>query len=156
MLKALMYIIEECSDLEVFLNLPVDEMSGHLRRAGVPEPEVDQVLHWFDGLWNYEADNSVLGIGAQDAMRFYSPEECDVLDEHCRGFILSLEHKGILDPYARELLIDRLMSLKTNQCLTPLDVQWVGLLVLYHLPNRKEELTALQHIVMFGDQGRLQ
>jgi Smg protein len=58
------------------------------------------------------------------------------VDTTCRDFLMYLSNTGILDAQRRELVIDRLMALETDD-ITLEDVKWVVLMVLFNQPGRK-------------------
>ena len=66
----------------------------------------------------------------------YSLEECARLDAGCRGLLLSLERGGILSPTQREIVIERLLALDSEE-LSLEQVKWVVLMVLSCQPGEE-------------------
>ncbi|MEE9448281.1 MAG: DUF494 domain-containing protein [Arenicellales bacterium] len=71
------------------------------------------------------------------AMRHYLPEEQGKLNLEARGLLLSLEQCGVLNPASRELVIDRLMALETDD-IDIHHIKWVILMVLTNCQNEHE------------------
>ena len=65
-----------------------------------------------------------------------SLDELDLLDAECRGFLMALEQRGVLDAEARERVIERALALEQSP-VDLNDLKWVVLLVLYNTPNRE-------------------
>ena len=70
------------------------------------------------------------------AIRIFDTLEQARLDTDCRGYLVYLEHVGILSPTQRELVIDRLMALDGDE----IDIEklkWVVLMVLFSQPGQE-------------------
>ncbi len=72
----------------------------------------------------------------QQSFRIYSDEECGKLDTECRGFLLFLEQMGVLDHATREMVIDRVMALDSEEVDLE-QLKWVILMVLFNQPGQE-------------------
>ena len=81
------------------------------------------------------------------SLRLFNDQELDRLDSGCRGFLLFLEQAKVLGSHERELVIDRIMALESNE----IDLQqlkWVVLMVLFNQPDKEAAITWMEDIVM--------
>ena len=58
--------------------------------------------------------------------------ETKKLDLECQGYLSSLEQMGILTAASRELIIDRVMALETDE-ISIEQLRWLCLIVLYNI-----------------------
>jgi Smg protein len=68
-------------------------------------------------------------------------------EDKCRGFLLYLEHAGVLNLHERELVIDRVMALETEE-INIQQLKWVVLMVLFNQPDKEAAITWMEDIVM--------
>jgi len=109
-LELLVYLFEHYMDDEGE-RLPDEEgLRDELQQAGFRLHDIRKAFAWLGDL----ADRpEALGSTATDsALRHYDDSELVRLDSSCRGFLLFLEHNGVLNPVSRERVIDRLMALE--------------------------------------------
>jgi Smg protein len=79
-------------------------------------------------------------------MRFYTEQELLRLDVQCRGYLLFLEQVGVLDGETREVVIERVMALDTDEI--DLDqMKWVVLMVLFYQPGREAAYAWMEDLV---------
>jgi Smg protein len=76
--------------------------------------------------------------------------ETERLDTDCRDFLIYLSNVGILDPQRRELVIDRLLALQSDE-ITLEDVKWVVLMVLFNQPGQEANYAWMEDL-MFDTQ----
>ncbi len=128
-LDVLMYLFETITEQEH------DEAKDHgvlrqeLLKAGFGEPEVDHALNWLGDL-NRDPQRPFPAAPAKHSARVFNATELSRLDVECRGYLMYLEHVGILSPLHREIVIERLMALGAGE----IDVEqlkWVTLMVLF-------------------------
>jgi len=84
--------------------------------------------------------------------RAYAPRELAKLDAQCRGFLLTLEHSGILTPQDRELVIERSLA-AAGASLTLEQVKLIVLMVLWNQQTPTSQLVAEE--IFAGAQDRL-
>jgi Smg protein len=109
-----------------------DTLTQELERAGFPSAEVQRALAWLEELGEDPGRGDLATTGR--AIRVFDSLEQSRLDTDCRGYLVHLEHVGILSPTQRERVIDRLMALDGDE----IDVdrlKWVVLMVLFSQPG---------------------
>jgi Smg protein len=79
-------------------------------------------------------------------MRFYAEQELKLLNTACRGYLLFLEQVGVLDQMTREVVIERVLALETDEI--DLDqLKWVVLMVLFYQPGREVAYAWMEDLV---------
>ena len=79
-------------------------------------------------------------------MRIYTDSERSRLPTDCRGYLLQLERTGILSPQQREIVIERLMALDTEE-LDVAQLKWVVLMVLSSQPGEELACSRMEDLV---------
>lgn len=146
-LDVLMYLFESFVDSDDEPEPNRNELKEELERAGFGDREIDRALDWLDGLNATEAESSA---PRSTAMRLYGDSELERLDTGARGYLLHLEHIGILQAVQRELVIDRLLALDHDE----IDVEqtkWVVMMVLFSQPGQQEAYAQMEDLVFAGD-----
>ena len=142
-LDILMYLFEQYLDdgSEPDRQSLHDELSG----AGFAPDEVERALSWLEGLNQLSADDTgALTMGS--SIRVFTDSECGRLDTQCRGFIMFLEQNGIVSASQRELVLDRLMALESDE-IDVEHVKWVVLMVLFNQPGQEEAYARMEDLV---------
>jgi len=76
----------------------------------------------------------------------YTDDECEKLNQEARGFLLFLEQVAVLDQVSREMVIDRVMALETDDI--DLDqLKWVVLMVLFNMPGQEAAFAWMEDMV---------
>ena len=88
------------------------------------------------------------------AVRLYDRIEQERLDSQCRGYLLHLEQVGILTPAQRELVIDRLLALGTDD-IDIEQIKWVVMMVLFSQPGQEQAYARMEDLVFADDPGWL-
>ncbi len=146
-LDVLMYLFESFADSEDEPEPDRNELKEELERAGFHDREIDRALDWLDGLNSAGATSNA---PQQMALRVFDTAEQERLDPPSRGYLLHLEQIGILQPIQRELVIDRLLALDSEE----IDVEqtkWVVMMVLFSQPNQKEAFVQMEDLVFADD-----
>jgi Smg protein len=146
-LDVLMYLFDNYEDEDVKLTPDQDALRGQLLEAGFAAREVNKAFDWLEALATQKDDHYSSGITASSASRIYHDKELQKLDTECRGFLLFLEQAGVLDLQDREMVIDRVMALESED----IDLQqlkWVVLMVLFNQPGKEAVITWMEDIVM--------
>lgn len=114
-----------------------ESLSRKLLAAGFDQPEIDRALEWLDGLEGLQAKDEA---GLDHAgLRHFSELECSRLATEGRGFLTYLENAGLLDPQAREWVVERAMALDDRE--VPADkIKWITLLALWRLGGPMDAL----------------
>lgn len=142
-LDVLMYLFEAYLDADPQPEPDRDALRGELQRAGFGRHEIDHALEWLDGLSD-EGGGRAHAV-TDRAMRVFSVEECERLDVDCRGYLLYLEHVGILSAAQRELAIDRIMALGSD--IDVEQIKWVVLLVLFTQPGQEVAYARMEDLI---------
>jgi Smg protein len=131
MLDVLLYLFEHY--MEEGREVPHDEaiLKGVLKDAGFPQTEINKAFLWLEDLVQQGGE---AGAEAQQriSFRIYTPKELGRLDGQCRGFLLTLEHCGVVTPQTREIIIERAMALD----LEDIDLDKFRLIVMMVLANQ--------------------
>ena len=149
-LEVLMYLFENYyiygGDEEA---LDEASLTSELQRAGFQDGEITKALAWLESLTPGEG---VARNPTGRSLRVYTAQEHQKLDVECRGFLLFMEQSGILDPAARELVIDRVMALEGDE----IDLgrlKWIVLMVLFNQPGKEEAVAWIEDLVFDGAEG---
>ena len=126
-----------------------DSVQHELLEAGFQDHEIRHAFDWLEGLAvqaETTADSSASNTNSDFSFRIYTPQESVRLDSECQGYLLFLEQAGILSSHTRELVIDRVMALQTDD----FDLQqlkWVLLMVLFNQPGQEEAYACMEDLV---------
>lgn len=150
-LDVLMYLFQNYMDDETDPNPDRASIQGELLAAGFPSREIHQAFEWLDSLVDRRTTPLVVDPGS---CRIYVGPESDKLDVECQGFLLSLEQAGILDSETRELVIDRVMALESDD-IGLRRLKWIILMVLFNQPGREEACAWLEDLVFDDVPGYL-
>ncbi|MDC0610862.1 DUF494 family protein [Vibrio sp.] len=156
MMDILMYLFETYIHSDAELQVDQDELEDELLRAGFHQKDIFKALNWLEELAALQkADaHSALETSATTAMRMYTQDEIYRIDVECRGFLLFLEQIKVLTPETREMVIDRVMGLETNQFELD-DLKWIILMVLFNVPGNESAYTVMEEWLYTNEQGIL-
>lgn len=141
-LDVLMYMFEHYMDDEPEPDR--DSLYEALSEAGFDHDQVDDAFGWLDELNQLRSDGSGSQVGT--GLRVFSELECLQLDVTCRGFLMHLEQSGILTAAQREVVVDRLMALGSDEVDVE-HVKWVVLMVLFNQPGQEEAYARMEGLV---------
>lgn len=137
MLDVLIYLFENYLGTELDDHSQRSTLGEELKAAGFPSRVVENAFDWLEGLRLQR--ELPLPSPSEGGLRLYVAEECQLIPTECRGFLLHLEHLGILNPQTRESVIDRLMTLalrdRKAEMVTLNDLKWIVLMVLFNQPK---------------------
>lgn len=150
-LDVLMYLFETYVDTDEEPEPDHHELREELARAGFGDGEIDHALDWLDALG---ANHDVLSqeVDAGRSLRLYDRLERERLDVAGRGYILYLEQIGILSPSQRELVIDRLLALESDDIDVD-QIKWVVLMVLFSQPGQEHAYARMEDLVFEDNPG---
>jgi Smg protein len=146
-LDVLMYLFESFVDSDNEPEPDRNELKEELERAGFHDREIDRALDWLDGL---NSTSVTSAAPRQQAFRVFDDGELERLVPATRGYLLNLEQIGILQPVQRELVIDRLLALDSEE----IDVEqtkWVVMMVLFSQPGQQEAYAQMEDLVFADD-----
>ncbi len=130
-----------------------DSMHDELLEAGFPRGEVKRAFDWLEGLAARQQEAPVpLGSGA---FRIFTAQECERLDIGGRGFLMHLEQIGVLSPEARELVMDRVLALDTDDGIDGTQLKWLILMVLFNQPGQEDAYAWVEDLLLDEFSGTL-
>ncbi len=151
----LMYLFENYMDEGPEFHPDQESLTVELAEAGFPRGEITKAFNWLEGLSALRSQSEGLTRpGAARALRHYTAQELERLNEDCRGFLLFMEQSGVLDPLTRELVIDRIMALEVGEVSLE-QLKWVVLMVLFNQPGQEYAYELLEDLVFDEMHGHL-
>ena len=144
-LDVLMYLFETFVDAEDEPEPDRNELREELERAGFRNREIDRALDWLDGL-NAAALPDQEQTNTAPTFRIYDDFEQDRFDAQCRGYVLYLEQSGILNAIQREIVIDRLLALDSDEVDIE-QIKWVVMMVLFSQPGQEQAYARMEDLV---------
>ncbi|ACZ78531.1 MULTISPECIES: DUF494 family protein [Dickeya] len=157
MFDVLMYLFETYIHNETEMRVDQDTLTDDLTRAGFDRDDIYSALDWLEKLADLqEGQTPPLALASDPlALRIYTAEEEQRLDADCRGFLLFLEQIKVLNLETREMVIDRVMALET-QDFDLEDLKWVILMVLFNVPGCENAYQQMEDLLFEANEGYLQ
>ena len=150
-IDVLMYIFSSYIDSDDNLPENRDSIDSDLREAGFKPDEIDKAFDWLDDLALSAETPSIEQSG--NAIRIYTSREQARMDKRIRGFLMFLEHSGVLTPNLRELVVNRIMALDSDMPIDMDEFKWVVMMVLFNHAEDQDENTLLHYEdIVFADQ----
>lgn len=144
--EILIYLFENYMYDEGELEQDRDLLQQELMDAGFHRSEIGKAFDWLEGLTVAGLDGAPPSA-PQHSFRIYGERESEKLDSECRGFILFLEQMGVLDHATREMVIDRVMALDSDEVDLE-QLKWVILMVLFNQPGQEAAVAWMEDLVM--------
>jgi Smg protein len=130
MYDILVYLFENCQHAELAYDR--ERVAKKLSAAGFEDSDISEALHWLAGVRVAHSVREPLP-DSRATFRAYAPRELAKLDAQSRGFLLTLEHSGILNADTRELVIERALAANGDT----LSLEQLKLVVLMVLWNQQ-------------------
>jgi len=146
-LDVLIYLFEHYMEDDVEFSVDPETLRVELKEAGFEDAQVSKAFDWLEGLAAQRHDGDAAILPGSKAIRVFTAQEARKIDLESRGFLLFLEQVGVLEPHSRELVIDRLMALESEE-IDLEQVKWVVLMVLFNQPGQEEAFTWMEDLVM--------
>lgn len=146
-LDVLMYIFDHYIEDDLEIAPDQETLKVRLVEAGFRHHQIDKAFAWLEGLAVQRETSDAVDLPDLGAIRVFCEQELEKLDAECRGFLLFLEQARVLNAQERELVIDRIMALESDE----IDLQqlkWVVLMVLFNQPGKEAAITWMEDIVM--------
>ena len=137
MYEVLVFLFENCQQAELAYDR--ERVAKKLSAAGFEHSEISEALHWLAGMTRTPRRVREPLPDARSSFRAYAPRELAKLDAECRGFLLTLEHSGILSAETRELVIERALAASGEK----LNLEQLKLVVLMVLWNQQTPTSRL-------------
>lgn len=156
MFDVLMYLFETYIHNEAEMRVDQDKLTRDLTDAGFDREDIYNALLWLEKLADYqEGLVAPIQLAADPlSMRIYMPEEMQRLDAECRGFLLFLEQIQVLSLETREMVIERVMALETEEFDLE-DLKWVVLMVLFNVPGCENAYQQMEELLFEVNEGIL-
>jgi len=149
----LLYLFENYMYDEGELEQDRESLRKELLDAGFRSPEIGKAFDWLEGLATMP-EHVTGNVVQPQAIRIFSDEEQERLDVESRGFLLFLEQMGVLDPMTREMVIDRVMALDSDEADLE-QLKWVVLMVLFNQPGQEAAVAWMEDLVLDERAGLL-
>ena len=127
-----------------------DSLEENLHQAGFTNVEIEKAFNWLDGLAEQRHQPDLFHDNHRP-IRVYVDSEISRLDTECRDFLMYLENTGILDAQRRELVLDRVLALETDE-ITLEDMKWVVLMVLFTQPGQEANFAWMEDLMFDTEQ----
>ncbi len=140
----LMYLFENIIGEELPIDPERELVVDQLEELGFPQHEIIKAFDWLEDL----ADIQQISEDKQKtstSVRVYSELEKMLLDAECIGFLIHLEHSGVLTDTTRELILDRVIALDTLLDIEQL--KWIVMIVLYSHPGEENAYAWMESMV---------
>ncbi|MFC4698813.1 DUF494 family protein [Glaciecola siphonariae] len=157
MFDILMYLFENMVHSESEVMIDQDELTEELVRAGFHHDEIYKALAWLEKLCELQTtdDTPYLQYKSKTrTTRIYTHEEQQRLDVESRGFLMFLEQINVLDSTTREMVLDRVMEIETNEFCV-IDLKWVVLMVLFNVPGKELAYEQMEELLFELPEGLL-
>jgi Smg protein len=125
-----------------------EDLARDLACVGFTHQNVERALDWLADLASVR-ERALLDPDIDrggPAVRIFSEGELTRLSTECRGFLLTLERLGVLQPLQREIVIDRMLALDADELDTE-QLKWVVLMVLSSQPGQDLAFQRLEDLV---------
>lgn len=146
-IDVLMYLFDNCVEDHYEMGEDEEALKLELIMAGFPDRQVNKAFEWLEGLLLQKEVVRKDAKFSTSAVRLFNHQEMEKLDTECRGFILFLEQAGVVSAHDRELILDRVMALETDEIELP-QLKWIILMVLMNQSGKEAEYGLIEDIVM--------
>ena len=145
-IDVLLYLFENYIDTDDTNKPDKDTLELELERVGFQQLEVNKAFDWLESMTVVSEDSLEKNTNSDLLLRLYSKQEMERLDTQCRGYLLFLEQVGVLDAATREVVIERVMALDTDE-IDLEQMKWVVLMVLFYQPGREVAYAWMEDLV---------
>lgn len=140
----LMYLFENFIGEENLISPESDIVIDKLEQLGFPQHEILKAFDWLEDLAIIQQETPE-DENKETSFRVFSELERELLDKECMGFLIFLEHSGILTQVTRELILDRVIALDTQLEIEQL--KWIVMIVLYSHPGEENAYAWMESLV---------
>lgn len=151
MLEVLVYLFENYIADGLEWDTDHSEIEEELLGAGFDSAEIDKAFLWLEELLIACEQDSMTPFNKVQTglVRHYVAAERDRLGQEGQALLTRLSDSGVLDFNSREMVIDRVMALDSND--VNIDhIKWVVLMVLSNQPGFEEVAEWAETIVSDG------
>ena len=154
LIDILIYLFENYIDEDISLATDGEKLKSELDNAGFEPAQVNKAFDWLQGLAATDSAGGVAETAGHDTFRIYTESEQRKIDIECRGFIYFLEQTGMLNSRSREVIIERIFALETEE-IDLSQLKWIILMVLLNQPQQEQAFVLVEDLVMDGLYGNL-
>ncbi len=147
MFDILVYVFENCRQAD--LSHDTGRVAKKLTAAGFEESDIHEALIWLAGVVRAPQRSLAPLPERGDAFRAFAPKELAKLDVECRGFLMYLEHSGILTPSTREHVIERALA-AVSDAISLEQLKLIVLMVLWNQRTPSSQLIAEELLSVRG------
>jgi len=151
-LDVLVYLFQNYINDEAEVDADRDSVHTELLEAGFPNAEVEKALAWLDDLAS--EDQPPTTLEAERSIRIFAAEERAKVSPEALGFLMDLERSGILAIEGREIIMNRVMTLDTEQ-IDVEELKWLILMALFNQPGQEEAYAWVEDLVFDSEGGYL-
>jgi len=137
------YMLEDTSEVP-----ERDALARDLELMGFGSASVERALDWLADLADVRLQTAEEPHRGAPSLRLYSDGELTRLSTESRGFLMYLEGHGILTPLQREVVLDRLLALDSEELDTE-QIKWVVLMVLSSQPGQEQAFARMEDLVAY-------
>ncbi|HLU61226.1 MAG TPA: DUF494 domain-containing protein [Gammaproteobacteria bacterium] len=145
LLDVLLYLFENTLDEDTDFEPDRERLLAELEDAGFHRADIHRAFDWLEGLANADPARG-LKKHSRHSMRVFNQKELFRLSTEARGFLHYLEQIGVLDQENREVAIDRIMALDTDEIDID-EVKWIILMVLFNQPGQEQAYARMEDLV---------
>ena len=139
MYDILVFVFENCQQAELAYDR--ERVAKKLSAAGFEDSDISEAMHWLAGMGVTPSGVREPLPDSRSTFRAYAPRELAKLGADCRGFLMTLEHSGILSAETRELVIERALA-ASGDALSLEQLKLVVLMVLWNQQTPTSQLVA--------------
>ena len=111
-----------------------------LNQAGFNDVTIDRAFSWLENLAIMCEEDELRGTApAATSTRVLEASEAERIGPETLGLLMSLEQADVLDPASREMVLDRLMALDTEE-IDVEHVKWVILMVITNCMDEEQSM----------------
>ena len=137
MFEVLVYLFENYFEADI--RPDQNTLAKELSAAGFDQEDINGAFDWYSALEEMtgQAGESTHGHGL--GFRVYTDPETKKINNESLSFLMFLEQAQVLNPFQRELVIDRAMALPQPEVGIE-EVRWIVLMALWNQGKAKDYL----------------
>ncbi len=146
--EVLMYLFENHISREQPEKASQETLYHELAEAGFTPEVIDKAFDWLDGVaaLHHAESQSEDKLGLSTGFRVFSREELNHFGHAVASLLMKFEQIGILNAYSREIVINRLFSIDSQE-IDEHRVKWLVLMVLIDDPENETALATLEQMM---------
>lgn len=137
MFEVLVYLFENYFEADI--RPDQNTLAKELSAAGFDQEDINGAFDWYSALevMTGQAGESTHGHGL--GFRVYTATETKKISSESLSFLMFLEQAQVLNPFQRELVVDRAMALPQPEVSLE-EVRWIVLMALWNQGKAKDYL----------------